>query len=117
MVAWHDVSSARAQWADAPKGNGQELEDLLDAAKDAVWRYVYPEWADLKDDGTPNPIPDDVPTRFRIAQLLQVRAVWGLPRTGGGDSVGIQDYAARVYVLGYDIQKVLVPPSRLPVIG
>lgn len=108
MADWHTADSARAQWSDAP--GGTELSDLLELAKDACWRYVHPD-----DEEAPE---GEIPVRFRVAQLAQAQAVWQLRRTSpGGDSIGLDGYQARVYVFGYDIQKILVPPVHGEMVG
>ena len=99
MAAWHTPESVRQEWQDAPRG--AVLDDLLEYAKEAVWAYAG--------DGSTT-IPADVPMRFRLGQRLQAQAVWQLARSGGSDgSVGLDGYQARLYVLGYDIKRVLRP--------
>lgn len=111
MARWHDADSVRDVWQDAPRA-GTELSDLLDLAADACWRYVHPEWPATEE------LPQEVPTRFRVAQLMQAKAVWQLPRTSTSeDGMGMAGYQARVYVFGYDIRRILVPLIYGEVVG
>jgi hypothetical protein len=62
--------------------------------------------------------PAEVPVRFRLAQRLQAQAVWQLARAGGSDgSIGMDGYQARLYVLGYDIKRILRPESAGEQVG
>lgn len=99
MAAWHDVASARRGWADAPADDG-DLEELLAVAREACFLYVHPDATE---------IPLDVPTRYRVAQLMQARAI--ASKLGGNlDTVGLEGFTQR-FVLGYDVRNVLVPPA------
>lgn len=116
MVAWHTVQTARAAWADAKQiSDDAVLTDLLDLAKDAVWHFDNPRVRN--EEGVEQAPPADVPPRYKMAQLLQMRAVWQLPRSGDGGSMGLDEYAGRVYVFGKDIQKVIVPPVYGEAVG
>lgn len=115
LTPWHTPGTAREVWRDAPQGT--ELDDLLDAARLACWRYVPSYTRQLEvpagwlDEHTIDDPPALVPVRYRLAQLLQARAVYQLPRAGGSGELGLDGYQARLYVFGYDVQRILVPPT------
>lgn len=108
MSSWHDLQSARAGWSELKPVPDAVVQDLLDGAKEACWGYVHPNDEE---------IPDEVAVRFRIAQLLHAQSVWQLPRGGSDGQIGVDGYATRVYVLGYDIQKILRPPVYGEAVG
>lgn len=101
MTVWHDVASARRNWPDAPAAD-EDLDELLAVAREACFLYVHP-------DATEIPLTD-IPARYRLAQLMQARAI--ASRTAGaGDTVGLEGFQTR-FVLGYDVRNVLVPPTH-----
>lgn len=117
MSEWHTLQTARADWADAKQLSDLMLTDVLELAKDAVWHFEVDAHPRLDDTGAEIPVPADVPVRYRVAQLLQARSVWQLPRTGDQGAMGLDEYAGRVYVFGKDIQKVIVPPTYGEAVG
>ena len=115
LVPWHTVESAEAAWGDA--SGVEELAVLLLACKMACWTFVpattrareVPEdWADVD---TP---PALVPARYRIAQLRQAQNVVRTVPGDQGASLGLDGYAPRVYVFGYDVRTILLPPTAGP---
>ncbi len=88
MATWHDKTSARAQWSNAPSSDAA-LEELLEYAKDEC---IHAEpWAP----GTGQTAADR-PVRFRMAQLAAAQAAWEY-RTGTGQDgqLGMDGYAMR----------------------
>lgn len=104
MATWHTIESARDQWVDAPLDD-EQLEELLDVAKDAVLAYA-PSDEDIDPDD-----PDEIPTRYRVAQLMQARNVWNSSAaspTGDFDGAG---YGLTTFPLDWQVKQILRPRS------
>lgn len=111
MAEWHTPQSAAAQWKNAPEGD--LLASLLEAAKEQCIEFapaVTPPAAGE---------PENIPNRYRLAQLLQAQALWTAQQGpgpddmfGGGDAGGV-----RVYDMGQPIRRLLRPARGLPGIG
>lgn len=70
MTTWHDRTSARDEWEDAPS-NDARLDSLLEVARDKVTDYARP--ADLVGDVAPD---FTIPQRLREAQLRVAINLW-----------------------------------------
>lgn len=111
-MAWHTPATIRTWWASAPK-NDDVLNDLLAVAKDQI----------LAPGNAPRPLPADVdtnpPANFKMAQLLQVRALWGEMKANnpGDGEMGLEGQQIEgrgPRQLGTAIMKVLRPFREEP---
>lgn len=117
LTTWHDEGTAGQAWPDS-RGVA-DLEELLDVAKDACWAFVPESTRKAILDAQPTPngsleeAPTGVPARFRLAQLRQAQNV-ARTTPGTDGQLGLDGYAPRVYVFGYDVRTILIPPTAGP---
>lgn len=116
LTTWHDDESATAAWSNA--ATLEELPELLDACKWACWLFVPRStretlvgFTGAVGDPDPDVPPERVPSRFRLAQLRQMQNVARTTPGDAGASLGLDSYAPRVYVFGYDVRTILLPPT------
>jgi hypothetical protein len=110
LVAWHDASSARAQWTNAP--GGTVLDELLEVAREQclAWAPYEPTYEPPVED------EDKVPTRYRVAQLMEAKALWDAQKTGPStEGIGMEGYSVPVRPMSWAIKNVLRSPS--PTVG
>lgn len=109
MATWHDITSARAEWRDAPRDDAV-LQGLLDTSKDECRIAAHFE----------PPEPGIIPSGWRIAHLLQARAIWTFQQTATQDDtaallVGIG--GTKVYPMDANVRQRLRPHTPIPGIG
>jgi hypothetical protein len=109
MSTWHTLASARAEWRDAPRDDSV-LQGLLDTAKQEC--QIAANLA--------LPDPEVIPAGWRIAQLLQMRAIWTFQQTATQDDtaallVGIG--GTKVYPMDGNVRQRLRPHTPIPGIG
>ena len=109
MATWHTTDSARYEWADAPSDDG-ELDNLLDVAKSAVVAYA-PALV------VTEPPTDDVPTSYRVAQLMQARNVWNSSNASTSGQNDGSEYGLASFPLDWQIRQILRPKRGVPVIA
>ena len=97
MAEWHTLESARTEWEDAPLDD-EQLEELLEVGKDAVLAYA-PVLAD----------PDEPPTRYRVAQLMQARNVWNSSSVSTAGDFDSGSYGLTTHPLDWQIKQILRP--------
>lgn len=110
MSSWHNLESARLQWADAPYDD-DVLEELLEVARGQVITYSPTKKAD--------PIVElastDVPVHYRLAQLRQATNLWtaaSVDTTGGmGDG---SDFVIRPHPLDWHVKQIIRPRGGAP---
>lgn len=106
-TTWHDLASARAGWRDAPKTD-TVLQDLLDVAAQ--------ECLDFAPLPTTQPA-GTVPIGYRMAQLMQARAVWDYQNGSTEQDLGFEGAGApRIYPMDAHIRQRL-RPRRGPAVG
>lgn len=110
MVDWHTPATAKLQWKDAP--SNEELAELLATAKDECI-----EFATSRPPDEFTPPEDGIPTGWRIAQLLQARAIWTFKQTGPQDTIGYEGGGVRVYPMDANVRARLRPRRILPGLG
>ena len=103
LIGWIEEADVASYWEDA---DGFEIGeplfvDLLTAAYVQCAAYA-PVLAEA----------DPVPANYRLAQVMQARALWQMQRTGTADSYGADGYAIVVYPLDARI-KALLRPTRV----
>lgn len=106
---WHTVESARDQWVDAPTDDGADedatLLELLEVAKGAVLAYA-PAVEDL-----------EVPTNYRVAQLMQMRNIWNSSKASPAGEFDNGSYGLSSFPLDWQIRQILRPKQGKPVIA
>ncbi len=106
MTTWHDRTSLRARWSNAPTSDAL-LDDLLDVAKHQVIEY-----APVLAEGAP------VPTRYRYAQYMQAVALWNAQKAGPtDDAMGGESFQVRVYPMDATIRRIIRPTAGVPRVG
>lgn len=110
MTTWHNLESARIQWADAPYDD-DTLDELLEVARGQVVAYSPTKKSD------PIVAPDsvDVPVHYRLAQLRQATNIWtaGSVDTTGGIGDG-SDFVIRPHPLDWHIKQIIRPRGGSP---
>lgn len=100
---WHDIDSARDQWADAPLEDNL-LEELLEIAQEQVLAYAPALPADYI----------GYPTSYRWAQLMQARAIWGAT-VSDGENIGPDGFAIPAPTpLDKHVRQMLRPRKAVP---
>jgi hypothetical protein len=109
VATWHTPGTARTEWSDAPKDDTQ-LAGLLTAA-----RHQCEAFAPIAKTADPTAIPEE----FRIAHLMQARAIWQAQNTAtnpaGDFEAGGQ--TVRVYPMDWQVKSLLRPAVGVPGIG
>lgn len=100
---WLDLDTARRLWADAPDDDAQ-LFMVLHSARGACL-----EFAPLED-------PAVVPLEYRQAQLVQAINTWEATAAGGGDSLGVGEFAVPRHPLDWHVRQMLRPRSGMPAV-
>jgi hypothetical protein len=96
---WTTIDDAREDWADAPAADAT-LFRLLEAARTACITFAPALYAG-----------DPIPTGYRLAQLMQARAIWNSTKAGAQDSFGPDGLTVTVFPLDWNI-KALLRPKR-----
>lgn len=113
MASWHTLESARDQWVDAPLDDAT-LSELLEVARDAVLAYA-PTLDDsllVDEDGYVTPVvPDEVPTSYRHAQLMQARNVWNASYASPTGDLDGGSYSLTTFPLDWQVKQLLRPRS------
>ncbi|RZU64604.1 hypothetical protein EV379_0907 [Microterricola gilva] len=110
MVTWHTADTARAEWKDAPATD--ELNDLLATAKIECIEFATSKPYEEFDEPAGGIRPG-----WRIAQLLQARAIWTFKQTGPQDTIGYEGGGVRVYPMDANIRARLRPLRPVPGVG
>lgn len=101
---WTSIEAAREDWADAPRLDSS-LYEKLDAARTACLNF-----APALVDGAA------VPVGYRLAQLMQARAIMNATKAGTADSLGADGLTVTVFPLDWNIKALLRPKRGKPVI-
>lgn len=127
MANWHTVESIRMYWDDANQIEDDLLEELLLVAQSAVIAYAptpkeeFPEltldeWEDAWD-GAWGAESDAIPTRFRVAQMMQVRNLWNASRVGVDGSNGGPTFEIQPRPLDWHVKQILRPARGRFLVG
>lgn len=106
LVDWHTPDSVRSLWANAPTGDN--LVDLLAVARERCleWEPYVPVYEPPEEDA------DKVPRKYRVAQLMEAKALWDSIKTGPNtEGIGGEGYSVQVRPMSWVIKNVLRPPS------
>lgn len=126
-TTWHDLTSARTQWADAPDDD-ESLQTLLDVAQNDVMSFA-PKTTD--DAGNPvlawkDPISrllvavDDttIPVSYRLAHLMQARNTWNAAKVDPANAgMGDGSFVIKPFPLDWAIKQLIRPKDVLPWVG
>lgn len=137
LDGWHNLASARTQWADAPYDDVQ-LHELLTIAAEQCLEYapalptvpggdtVPGDWTEDPDnpglffppaDGGTLPTRVRIPTSYKRAQLMQSRNIWNATKQDGGQEIGPEGFAIRVFPLDFHVRQLLRPKRGVPFVG
>jgi hypothetical protein len=109
VTTWHTPATARTEWADAPKTD-EALASLLTAARHQCEAFAP---------ATKTVDPAAIPEEYRIAHLMQARAIWQAQNTAtnpaGDFEAGGQ--TVRVYPMDWQVKSLLRPALGVPGIG
>lgn len=100
---WHNVLTARLEWAGAPDRDGT-LARLLDVARDQVDAYA-PE------------VNGAVPERYRSAQLVQARNTFNASLTNGDQQTDIGGFVVTVRPLDWAVKQLIRPLTATKAFG
>lgn len=113
-TTWHDLTSARALWRDAP-GSDEALQTLLDVAQQQVVAY-----APVSYDSTGAVIPIDpnaVPVNYRDAQLRQSRNNWNASKVDPSNAgMGDDTFAIRAFPMDWIVKAIIRPKNPIPTV-
>jgi hypothetical protein len=109
MATWHDETSARDQWPDAPvdEDDGDtQLVELLAVARAAVLAYA-PVLAD----------EEVIPDSYRVGQLMQARNIWNSSKAQPSGEFDNGSYGLSSFPLDWQVRQLLRPKQGRPVIA
>jgi hypothetical protein len=102
---WMSLEDARREWADAPQDDAV-LADILASARLTCETYASPLGVGA--------LP---PPNYRVAQLMQARAVWNSVRSdSAADTFGPEGFTVRVYPLDANVRQQLKPRPGRPIV-
>ena len=104
QIGWVTLGEARGQWSDAPLDDAH-LADLLDASYEQCLAYAPLLGVD-----------QEVPSRYRLAQLDQARNLYRTLKTGDGGQFGGEEGIV-VFPLNWHVKRLLRPQKGVPVVG
>jgi len=110
VYAWHTESTARQLWRDAP--SSAEVQEQLDASQEQCLEFATSQPAE--DYIVP---PEGIPARWRIAHLIQARALWTAKQANPQDQLGVDGIGVRVYPMDMQVKALLRPKRAMPGIG
>lgn len=112
MADWHNTTSAKAAWRDAPAN--EFLQELLDVSKEEVIAFG----ADLGVDELGEPITE-IPNGWRMAHLLHAKSIWTfLQSTANSDGASIEGVGGpRIYPMDANVRARIRPRTATIEIG
>lgn len=98
-TGWHTIDTARTDWQGGPPTEDHVLFDLLTIAREQVLAF-----APARDEA------DEIPTRYRQAQLMQARNTWNATvKNPRDDTQGFGDFAVPVFPLDWSVKRLIRP--------
>ena len=105
-MAWHTAADLGERWADAPHDT-EWVNELLEVAKMQVLAYA-PALAE----GAP------VPLNYKMAQLMQARAIWSATVKNSEGQLDAGGYAIpAAHPLDWAVTQMLRPRKGVPFVG
>ena len=108
VIGWVDTDdpSIGSEWRDAPSDEAVLTRYLKSAFEQCV--EFLPQRRD--DAGALVPvIPDPVPERFRLAQIMQARALFNSVISGPSDNLGPDGLTVTVFPMDWSVKNLLRP--------
>lgn len=115
FVGWVDVAQVGALWEDADLLEAATLREVLAAAHEDAVDYLRDTLGEYTDPGELDP-PQEVPHRWRVAQVMLAKHLWARMRTGNADSIGPDGLQLSTYPLVLEARAQL-RPRRSPLAG
>lgn len=101
---WHNVLTARLEWAGAPERDGT-LARLLDVAQEQVRAYA------------PMLLTMPVPERYRAAQLMQARNTFNASLTNGDQQTDMGGFVMTIRPLDWAVKQLIRPLTATKALG
>jgi len=114
MGTWHTPDTVRAEWEDAEQIGDELLAQLVTAARYAVIAYAPALPPFLSTDEQPF---QEIPDRYRLAQLMQVRNLWNAQQTSPSGDLGGESFAIQPRPLDWHVKALLRPARGRPRVG
>lgn len=114
LIGWVETGTDLAEWYDAPE-DVLDLERYLMAAYEQCRDYAPAptEWlTDVFTDtftdvfGETMPV---VPVRYKLAQVMQARALYRSLLAGSGDAIGVDGLSVTVWPMDWTVKNLLRP--------
>jgi hypothetical protein len=107
LIGWVDPDADLDEWRDAPSDENT-LKRYLGAAHEQCVAFLPHRRG--ADDVLRPVIPDPVPERFKLAQIMQARALYNGVITGPGDHQGGDGpYGVTVFPMDWSVKNLLRP--------
>jgi len=108
VSTWYTYDEAKGDWPDLP--TGKEGADLLVAARIQCEAFAP----------APEPGSRSIPETYRMAHLMQAKAIRQAQTTGGSSTSGDLEaggQTVRVFPMDWQVKQLLRPTRGLPVVG
>lgn len=106
MTTWHDITTARDEWVDAPLDD-DVLTELLEVSQQQVLAYA-PALP------VTDPPTTDIPVNYRYGQLEQAKNLWNAARVDASGGDGDGSFVMRPHPLDWIIKQILRPRRAVP---
>lgn len=108
LIGWvnTDDQSITAEWRDAPSDEAV-LTRYLGAAHEQCTAFL-PHHEDAAGNWVPD-VPETVPERLKLAQILQARALYNSVVTGPDDQMGEGSMGVTVFPMDWTVKNLLRP--------
>lgn len=119
MANWHDITSIREAWGDADQIEDDLLGELLEVARDAVVAYApaLPAFVPVDPEEGEDPVLEDIPTRYRLGQMVHVKNLWNASRVAASGDLGGETFEIQPRPLDWHVKQILRPLRGIPKVG